>query len=72
MSDDDQTSRIAALESRITHQELAIEDLNAALTRQWHEIDRLTRQVALLTEQFQDIGAAPGGPALPEPPPPHY
>jgi SlyX protein len=51
---------------------LAIEDLNAALTRQWHEIDRLTRQVALLTEQFQDIGAAPGGPALPEPPPPHY
>lgn len=66
------TGRIERLETRLTHQDLALEDLNSALTSQWHQIDRLTRQVALLNERIQTLGTEPAGPAAVEPPPPHY
>jgi SlyX protein len=65
-------SRMDALEMRITHQDATIEDLNATITAQWREIDRLLRQAANLTERFQEMDSLGGLPGTPEPPPPHY
>ena len=66
------TSRLDELEMRAAHQEQTIEDLNAAITAQWKIIDRLERQVAMLSERVaageQSSGEAP--PA--HQPPPHY
>ncbi|GJE34677.1 SlyX family protein [Methylobacterium oxalidis] len=69
MSDDG--ARIDRLEARLTEQDLVIEDLNRTITEQWRIIDRLTRQVAVLTEHVEEA-AARTDPRAPEPPPPHY
>ena len=64
------SARVAALEMTKMEQDRVIEDLNEALTRQWKEIEALTRQVERLAEQVAEASAAPGGEV--EPPPPHY
>jgi SlyX protein len=65
-------ARIDGLETQCAHQERTIDDLNAALTRQWTEIDRLTQQVARLVDRLKEIeSSAPAGPTN-EAPPPHY
>ncbi|MDR7037757.1 SlyX protein [Methylobacterium sp. BE186] len=69
MSDDG--ARIDRLEIRLTEQDQAIEDLNRTITEQWRIIDRLTRQVAVLTEHVEEA-AGRTDPRTPEPPPPHY
>jgi SlyX protein len=73
MSDEaEMAARIDRLETRLTYQELALEDLSAALARQWQAIDRLTRQVTHLVDRVQTLADEPAGSAVPEPPPPHY
>jgi SlyX protein len=73
MSDDpDMAARIDRLETRLTYQEQALEDLSSALARQWHVIDRLTRQVTHLVDRVQTLADEPAGSAGSEPPPPHY
>ena len=66
------TSRLDALEIRIAHQDEVIEDLNRTVTAQWKEIDRLTREITMLSDRLasaeQAIGPDPGE----EPPPPHW
>jgi SlyX protein len=47
------TARLDALESRIIHQDEVIDDLNKVVTSQWKEIDRLTREVAMLAERIK-------------------
>jgi SlyX protein len=64
-------ARLEALEIRLVHQERMLEDLNSTITTQWKEIERLTRMLARLEDQMQEIrdsGASGGA----EPPPPHY
>ena len=64
------TTRIDALETRLAHQDRIIEDLNATVTDQWKQIESLTRKVARLEEQLQDVrSSAPTGE---QEPPPHY
>ena len=58
-------ARIETLETRVAYQEHTIEALNQALTAQWKEIDRLTRELVRLGDR---LPASPGD----EPPPPHY
>lgn len=65
------SARIDALEMRLTYQDATIDELNAAITAQWREIDRLVRQLAEMKEHFEEM-SSPGQPAAPEPPPPHY
>ena len=48
------SERIDALETRLTYQDETIETLNATITAQWQQIDRLTRQVATLGERLQE------------------
>lgn len=62
--------RIDALETRLTYQDETIETLNATITAQWQQIDRLTRQVATLGERLQEAEAGSGG--VSNEPPPHY
>ena len=62
--------RIDALEMRLTYQDEAIETLNQTITKQWLEIDRLTRQVAELKVRLQEAESHTPGPA--NEPPPHY
>ncbi len=70
MSDlSDQSSRIDALEVRVTYQDQTITELNDVITAQWRKIDALERQVARMRDEYQNM-LAPR--ELPEPPPPHY
>lgn len=64
------TQRIDALETHIAHQDRTIEDLNAAITDQWKQIEDLAYRVSRLAEELRE--AEMGGPNEPEPPPPHY
>jgi SlyX protein len=67
----DHAARLDSLEVRIAYQDQVIEDLNTALTRQWKELDRMSRELARLGERVQQAEDT-GFDAAPEPPPPHY
>ena len=62
-----------ALQERIAHLERATEDLSDIIARQAHEIDQLTRRVALLLEREAGREAEGGGGiVLGDERPPHY
>jgi len=65
-------ARIEALEMRVAHQDRTIEDLNLTITAQWKEIETLTRQIARLGDQLQEVRDNAGATGEEEPPPPHY
>jgi SlyX protein len=62
--------RIDALEIRLAFQDETIEALNNTITKQWQQIDALTRQIATLNERLQEAEAS--APAATHEPPPHY
>lgn len=66
------SQRLDALETRIVHQDEVIEDLNKTVAEQWKEIDRLTRELAMLSERVEQSEQSAGEDAADEPPPPHY
>jgi SlyX protein len=66
------SSRLEALEIRIAYQDEVIEELNKAVTAQWKEIDRLTRELAVLAERAAQAEQGTGTDPSDEPPPPHY
>ncbi len=71
MADDTVHARITALEERIAYQDETIEALNQTITKQWAQIDKLTRLVETLTDRLRDIEAKTNqGPATERPP--HY
>ncbi|MFD1333381.1 SlyX family protein [Methylopila musalis] len=61
--------RIDVLETRLAYQDEAIETLNETITAQWTVIDRLKREVAMLSERLEE--AASGAQPV-DRPPPHY
>ncbi len=64
--------RIDGLETLIAHQERTIEELNAAITDQWKQIEDLTYRLVRFGEQLREVENSTGGNDAPEPPPPHY
>ena len=70
MSEKDLSARIDVLETRLTFQEVTIETLNATITEQWQKIDKLTRQLARLSERLTEAEA--NTPAPRNERPPHY
>lgn len=64
--------RIDALEMRLAYQDQTIEELNAALTDLWKQIEDSNRQLARLGAQVKDIEQNTTFSGEPEPPPPHY
>ena len=65
-------ARIDALEEKIAYQDQVIDDLNAAVTEQWKEIDTMRRLVASLLDEVKEMELAARATAGREPPPPHY
>jgi SlyX protein len=63
-------TRVETLETRVAHQDRMLEDLNATITDQWKQIESLTRKIARLDEQLQDVRSS--GPTGEQEPPPHY
>jgi len=72
MSDGETRARFEELETRIAHQERAIEDLNTTVTEQWKHIDALTKQIVKFGDRLQQVEDNAPTPAADEPPPPHY
>lgn len=71
MADDTVARRVTALEERIAYQDETIEALNQTITKQWAQIDRLTRLVETLADGLRDAEArAAQGPMHERPP--HY
>ena len=69
----DVDDRLADLESRFAHTELAFQDLSDVTREQWDEIDRLKRQVELLKDRIAELERVDGGtPQLEDQKPPHY
>ncbi len=64
------SERIDALEMRLAYQDEAIETLNQTITKQWLEIDRLTRQLAEMKERLREAESHAPDPS--NEPPPHY
>ncbi len=64
--------RQEALEERIAHLILAVDDLSDVVARQATEIDRLTRRVQMLMEREADREAQGMGSAEANVPPPHW
>ena len=62
--------RVVELETRIAFQEDTLGKLDEALVHQQKEIERLTRQLAVLLEQVEQL--MPRTEPKDEPPPPHY
>ncbi len=54
MVDDTVHARITSLEERIAYQDETIEALNQTITKQWAQIDKLTRLVETLTDRWRD------------------
>ncbi|WP_428246151.1 SlyX family protein [Ferrovibrio sp.] len=71
MTDSNISARVDALEERITYQDETIETLNQAITKQWAQIDKLTRIVEVLTERLREAEAK-AAQGLTSERPPHY
>ena len=72
MGDDEARARFEALETRIAHQERAIEDLSTTVAEQWKQIDVLTKQLARFGDRLQQVEDNAPSSVADEPPPPHY
>lgn len=64
--------KITDIEIRLTHQEAAIEEINAVLLKQHSQIESLLTDIALLQKQIRDMGASNIVDQTLETPPPHY
>jgi len=64
-------NRIEKLETTIAFQDQAIEELSAALTDHYRQIEALKRELHNLGAALRDVEAHPAL-AAKEPPPPHY
>lgn len=68
----DFATRVVELETRVAFQDQTIQELNEVVTRQQHEIDRLTRELEALRERLRGLALSPVVPPDEETPPPHY
>jgi SlyX protein len=64
--------RLDALETRVAYQDEIIEDLNKTVVAQWKEIERLTRELAMLADRVTRAEEGASSDPADEPPPPHY
>ena len=71
MNDTALSTRIEALESRITHQEASLDEITRTLLRQELLLNKQLQAIEMLQQQFQSLTAA-GATATGDEPPPHY
>jgi SlyX protein len=71
MIDNTVLARINALEERVVYQDETIDILNQTVTKQWAQIDKLTRLLEALTDRLREAESkSTQGPATERPP--HY
>jgi len=61
--------RITELETKISHQEKLLDELNEVVTGQWRDIDILKKKFVLLNEMIQQLD---GKSSEADAPPPHF
>ena len=64
-------TRIIELESRLTHMDDTVEQLNDVISAQQHQVDRVERLLKRLMDQQQDLKDQ-FAPEVNDTPPPHY
>ena len=62
-------NRITELETKISHQEKLLDELNEVVTGQWRDIDVLKKKFVLLNEMIQQLDTTT---AEADVPPPHF
>ena len=72
MTDTDMKMRIESLESRMMHQDAALDELTGTLLKQEQLLNRQAEAIKRLEEQLRGLAAATPGATADEPPPPHY
>lgn len=72
MTDTDLHARLESLETRLMHQEAAIEELTRTLLRQERHIARQAGTIEKLEAQLRSLPAATLNPPIEDGPPPHY
>lgn len=65
-------SRITELEIQLAHQSATVDELNDIVAKQWHEIDRLKKQMARMTGRLESVEQSLPKGAADDQPPPHY
>ncbi|MBV1900466.1 MAG: SlyX family protein [Kordiimonadaceae bacterium] len=64
--------RLDELECKFAFQQETLEALNAEVSKQWTNIDTLTKQLQRLTDHMMSAETEPMEKAHDDPPPPHY
>jgi SlyX protein len=72
MSDNDLSTRLESLETRLMHQEASIEELTRTLLRQEQLISSQVAAIDRLQAMIRSLSGTHDAPAGGEPPPPHY
>jgi len=62
-------NRITELETKISHQEKLLDELNEVVTGQWRDLDILKKKFVLLNEMIQQLDTKN---AEADAPPPHF
>ncbi|RCK48346.1 SlyX family protein [Thalassospira profundimaris] len=72
MSQSDLEARIIELETRISHLDMAMNDMSMMIKRQWDRIDVLERRNHLLSEDMKRMNSYMNTAPEDDVPPPHY
>ena len=72
MTDTDIKMRIESLESRLMHQDAALDELTRTLLNQEQLLSKQVEAIKHLEEQIKGLAPASPGTAADEPLPPHY
>ncbi|MEQ8480654.1 MAG: SlyX family protein [Hoeflea sp.] len=65
----EEEGRLVRLEELVAHQQAAIEDLSRQLTDAWKEREKLRRELARLSDRFEELEEGVEAPAASQKPP---
>ena len=72
MTDDDIKRRLESLETRIMHQDAALDELTRTLLSQEQLMNKQVETIKRLEEQVRGLSSSNPATITDEPPPPHY
>jgi SlyX protein len=72
MTDNDIKKRLESLETRIMHQDAALDELTRTLLNQEQLMNKQVETIKRLEKQIQTLTTSNPGAATDDPPPPHY
>ena len=72
MTDNDIKARLESLETRIMHQDAAIDELTRTLLSQELLMNKQVKIIKHLEEQVRGLSSSNSSASVNEPPPPHY